>query len=269
MAVRLQRQDILFAHLALNIAQGLSGTTRQVGAAIVDHFNKKTGRCDPSLERIATLLGLSKTTVHEATAALDREALIKKESHGGRHHSASYIPNWDKFRAIVADWNIRMRVLAPPPKRESPRFAKRRSLSSPNGESDVRQTAKQTFRKNLPKEPGVVDGSDSKSGMKSWKGVASPLTQYDVVHALERTKRDSSRSAAAQAAADRKLARGINSIANPKLREAAWLREMGETIVVSEEVELSGTSRRCARKVAGPSGSKTVCGRAKPDKSPA
>lgn len=106
----------------------------------------------------------------------------------------------------------------------------------------------------------MVDGSDSKSGMKPWNGVAGPLTKHDVVHAWERTKQHSSRSAAAQAAADRKLARDINSIANPKLREAAWLREMGETAVVGEEVERSGTSRRCALKVAGPSGTKTGCG---------
>ncbi len=54
----LQENDILFAHKALNIMSGLTEATRRVAGAIIDHFNKQTGQCDPSIERLATLLVL-------------------------------------------------------------------------------------------------------------------------------------------------------------------------------------------------------------------
>ena len=59
----LEENDVLFAHKALTLMAGLSDATKRVAGAIIDHFNKRTGQCDPSIERLATLLSLgSKVT---------------------------------------------------------------------------------------------------------------------------------------------------------------------------------------------------------------
>mgnify|MGYP002622661614 CR=1 FL=1 len=54
---RLAKTDVMFAHMALHLAAGLSPSARRVGAAIIEHYNKKTGQCDPSIERLARIYG--------------------------------------------------------------------------------------------------------------------------------------------------------------------------------------------------------------------
>lgn len=106
----LEENDILFAHKALNVMAGLSDATKRVAGAIIDHFNKRTGQCDPSIERLARLLGMDEKTVRRATAILDEKQIVGKTSHGGKAHRASYLPNWELFRAVVADWDARMKT---------------------------------------------------------------------------------------------------------------------------------------------------------------
>ncbi|MEW9617174.1 helix-turn-helix domain-containing protein [Shinella sp. S4-D37] len=106
----LEENDILFAHKALNVMAGLTEATKRVAAAIIDHFNKRTGQCDPSIERLATLLGIDRATVIRATEKLHELGYVEKMSHGGKAHRASYLPNWDGFRAIVEDWDARMKT---------------------------------------------------------------------------------------------------------------------------------------------------------------
>ena len=108
---RLRQNDVLFAHKALNIVPGLSEANRRVAGAIIDHFNKKNGQCDPGIKRLCKLLGLNRATVIRSTEKLHEEGFIKKESHGGKSHRASYRPNWDYFRHIVQRWDERMRDL--------------------------------------------------------------------------------------------------------------------------------------------------------------
>lgn len=45
---RFQENDILFAYKALNFVPGLSANARRVAGATIDHFNRKSGQCDPS-----------------------------------------------------------------------------------------------------------------------------------------------------------------------------------------------------------------------------
>ena len=104
-----EENDILFAHKALSIMAGLSDAAKRVAGAIIDHFNKRTGQCDPSIERLATLLGIDRATVIRATEKLHELGFIEKTSHGGKAHRAAYLPNWDMFRAIVEDWDARMK----------------------------------------------------------------------------------------------------------------------------------------------------------------
>ncbi|MDX3976562.1 helix-turn-helix domain-containing protein [Shinella sp.] len=105
----LNRNDVLFAHKAINILPGLTEATRRVAGAIVDHFNKQDGRCFPSIDRLAWLLGIDRATVIRATDKLHRQGYVRKVSHGGQAHCARYFPNWNTFREKVAEWDARMK----------------------------------------------------------------------------------------------------------------------------------------------------------------
>ncbi|WP_420413080.1 helix-turn-helix domain-containing protein [Roseibium sp.] len=106
----LKQNDILFAHKALGLMPDLSAATRRVAAAIIDHFNKRTGQCDPSIGRLMKLLKISRAAVIRATNELDGLGLIEKKSHGGKSHRTAYLPNWPLFRAFVGDWDAGMKA---------------------------------------------------------------------------------------------------------------------------------------------------------------
>lgn len=95
----------LLAHKAINLANDLSGTERQVVGAIVDHFNRKTQQCDPAIASIAALLGLSERTVLRAVKSLDAKGYVRKTRHGGKFHRNSYELIWSRFEACDAKWN--------------------------------------------------------------------------------------------------------------------------------------------------------------------
>lgn len=96
--------DMLLAFKALALADSLTDAARRVGAAIIDHFNRKTGQCDPSVEGLSRMLGLSRATVLRATALLHDAGLILKTSHGGHSHRCGYAPQWSVFRRMDAAW---------------------------------------------------------------------------------------------------------------------------------------------------------------------
>ena len=48
--------DTLLAFKAIALMPKLSAAERRVAAAIVDHFRRGDGRCDPGVERLANLL---------------------------------------------------------------------------------------------------------------------------------------------------------------------------------------------------------------------
>ncbi|MBM3091129.1 hypothetical protein GFB56_09900 [Ensifer sp. T173] len=101
--------DVAVARRALGLSAGISGGALNVGFALLEHFNRKTGQCDPSVARLSTMLGLGEATVKRATKELcDVHELFRKRSHGGMSHRASYQPNWAKMRRILADWERRM-----------------------------------------------------------------------------------------------------------------------------------------------------------------
>ncbi|MFN4169966.1 MAG: helix-turn-helix domain-containing protein [Pannonibacter phragmitetus] len=96
--------DMLLAFKALALADSLTDAARRVGAAIIDHFNRQTGQCDPSVEGLSRMLGLSRATVLRATALLHDAGLILKTSHGGHAHRCGYAPQWAVFRRMDAAW---------------------------------------------------------------------------------------------------------------------------------------------------------------------
>lgn len=147
---RLQENDILFAYKALNIMPGLSSNTRRVAGLLIDHFNRKTGQCDPSISRLARILDIDPATVKRATAELcsDDCGLFEKVSHGGLSHRASYLPNWARFREFVTDLGARMKTGEGPAK-----GAKLRCSRAQNCAVKGRKTAPQTNLINQSNKP--------------------------------------------------------------------------------------------------------------------
>ena len=96
--------DTFVAHKAISLAEDLTGTEKRVAATIIDHFNRKTGRCDPALGSIARLLGLSRRTIIRAVGSLVLKGYIRKTRHGGYFHRNSYQPIWSRFRTNAAKW---------------------------------------------------------------------------------------------------------------------------------------------------------------------
>lgn len=99
--------DSLIAHKAINLCDDLSGSEKRVAAAIIDHFNRKTGQCDPALGSLARLLGIHRRTVIRAVSALVAKGYLRKDRHGGHFHRNQYEPVWSRFRAKEAGWNGR------------------------------------------------------------------------------------------------------------------------------------------------------------------
>lgn len=109
--MKLETLDVLIAHKVINLDAELSGADKAVAAAIVEHFNRTTGRCDPSLHRIARLLGLSERTVIRSTNRLAKAGLVLKARHQGHFSCNSYLPNWSYFRRRHNEWKQRFKLL--------------------------------------------------------------------------------------------------------------------------------------------------------------
>jgi len=105
--MRPQRLDITLAFKAISLSDVLSGTEKQVAAAIVDSFNFHTEQCDPSFDRIAHLIGKSRRTVIRSVMRLEKIGLLIKARHGGGFHRNSYQPSWPFFRSLEAKWKAR------------------------------------------------------------------------------------------------------------------------------------------------------------------
>ena len=100
--------DILLAFKAFGLARELKDSDRRVGCALLDHYNKKTTQCDPSLDTLAALVGVSRRSVIRSVNRLVRHGFFCKARHGGKYHRNSYEPAWERLRAVETWWrNIR------------------------------------------------------------------------------------------------------------------------------------------------------------------
>ncbi|MEM6383440.1 MAG: helix-turn-helix domain-containing protein [Pseudomonadota bacterium] len=140
--------NTLAAHMMLGLHPELSAADKRVGIAIIEHFNRKDGRCNPSIARLSKLLDLPDKTVRRATAKLHSLKLILKVSHGGRSGTARYIPQWDVFASLKADWEAKFS--------SKPARTDRTKLTGTTGQECPKQPDKnvrQTQRTNPKKEP--------------------------------------------------------------------------------------------------------------------
>ncbi len=152
-----EKGDMLFAHAALNLAPGLSLKARRVGGALLEHFNTKTGRCDPGIKRLQSLLGMARTAVVEAIKELCRDdtGFFTKRTHGGRHNTNFYLPRWGRFRAVVAEFKAQMNGATE--EKSAEKLCQKPGIGcAGNPALDVPETRQQTLLKNSPKEPPAV-----------------------------------------------------------------------------------------------------------------
>jgi hypothetical protein len=80
----------------------------------LEHFNRKTGRCDPSIGRIARLLGINTRTVIRSIRHLEDAGLMRKHRHGGNLNRNQYDPDWLKLAELEAAWNARFKGFSAP-----------------------------------------------------------------------------------------------------------------------------------------------------------
>jgi len=108
----LQPNDILLAFKHISLSEELNGTEKQFAGFLVDSYNRKTGRCDPSEETAAFLLQKSVRTIVRAGNKLVHLRLFIRRKHAGHNHCNSYLPNWEFFRESEERFKIRRRERA-------------------------------------------------------------------------------------------------------------------------------------------------------------
>ncbi|KAA0078149.1 helix-turn-helix domain-containing protein [Tardiphaga sp. P9-11] len=102
-----EKYDIMFAMKAIGLSEQLSGSDKQVAFAILDHYNRRTGRCDPSRETLSKLVNITPRTVSRSISKLTGTRLFKIARHGGYYNCNSYCPNWRLYRELEEVWKKR------------------------------------------------------------------------------------------------------------------------------------------------------------------
>lgn len=135
--------DTLLAIKVLSLVDGLNTNDRRVAAVLLEHYNRLTTRCDPGLERIAALIGVSTRTVIRSNKRLERAGLFRKVRHGGHGNCNSYEPAWTRFAQHEASWRKKM-------KGAEARVASVSPAAWQSGHVRGDGAVTQTFRTNLP-----------------------------------------------------------------------------------------------------------------------
>ncbi len=96
----------------------LPASAKTVGGILLDHVNWKLGenyRCDPGIERLCELSGLSRSNVQEALNRLAADAIIVIHVHGGIGRRNAYEFVWDEIRARDAETQMALKTGRQPP----------------------------------------------------------------------------------------------------------------------------------------------------------
>ncbi|WP_081494398.1 helix-turn-helix domain-containing protein [Bradyrhizobium genomosp. III] len=104
-----EKYDTTLALKAIGLSDQLNKTEKRVAVALLDHFNRKTARCDPSQQTIAALLGVDRKTVNRAIKKIVRLGYFNSLRHRGSRHCNSYQPCWHRFRADEEKWTTNRR----------------------------------------------------------------------------------------------------------------------------------------------------------------
>jgi len=246
------KRDKAIAHKALNIARGLSSADKAVAGALIDHFSNIDGQCDPSIARLATLLGIDEKTVRRATNELcGAHKLFVRASHGGKSSRASYTPQWSEFRAIVSDWDRRMRTGSGPDDDEDNR-AEMSGCTGQKCPSTQGKNVLQTYYKNPSKKP-ISLKPPSETAEEPIERSSSELPSHGLLNgkdeksidrnylSRERGPTGASHAEAAWSAAEYRLDNAIAEMDGPaKVAVWAWLDEASLKAAIRAETQRRG-----------------------------
>src|SRR5580700_4547746 len=93
-----KKLDTILALKAICLTDKLNGTEKRIAVALLDHFNRTTGRCDPSYETLAELLGINRRTVGRGVTKIVKTRFFSMVRHGGIRNCNSYQPSWSLYR---------------------------------------------------------------------------------------------------------------------------------------------------------------------------
>ena len=103
--MRANTSDQAVAYKVIGLSGKLSKDDKCVAAALVSHFNRRTGQCDPSVRRLSKLLGIHVRSVGRATKKLVAEGLFKKDINGSYSNRNAYQPVWSRFHDLNDEWD--------------------------------------------------------------------------------------------------------------------------------------------------------------------
>lgn len=100
---------VAIAHKVISFARDLTPSAKKVAATLLEHRNRRSGRCDPSGATLAGACGLGARTVKRAVEKLAKSKIFLVDRHGGLAHRNSYRINFaevarrnDEMRADIA-----------------------------------------------------------------------------------------------------------------------------------------------------------------------
>jgi hypothetical protein len=96
--------DTTLALKAISLTDRLNGTEKRIAAALLDHYNRTTGRCDPSYETLAGLLNINRRTVGRGVTKIVKVGFFSMVRHGGIYKTNSYQPSWSFIRDLEERW---------------------------------------------------------------------------------------------------------------------------------------------------------------------
>jgi predicted transcriptional regulator len=159
--------DTLLAAKVLGLVPGLTANDRRVATVLLEHFNRRTERCDPGLERIAALLGISERTVMRANRKLEAAGLFRKTRHGGYSNRNSYEPNWARFAEFETAWRQKLKTRSQlRVSKESPTTGQPCHLPSDN---PVTQTCNNNLSQQTYSSGHPIRAREAEQGFAPWK----------------------------------------------------------------------------------------------------
>ncbi len=149
-------RDLAIATKVAATPGSLSTAARDTLSVLLEHFNRKTSRCDPGYGRLAAIAGCSRRRMMRGVAQLAQLGLICKKRHGGLSQRNSYEFLWPRFREIEVGRQAHFRSGGRPPAvtAVSPEPGQSCHLSGDTGGA-------QTFLKNPFEEPSAVEPDPS------------------------------------------------------------------------------------------------------------
>jgi hypothetical protein len=146
---------------ALASIRGLPPAAIRVALRLLDHYNCRTGRCNPSVETLAEATGLDSRTVSRAVGRLEALGLFHVTRRPGRHRSNAYKPDFARLIAKIPTISSGFRV-------EADESAQSPAVRSGNTDSMIPETPvewpdktiKETIKKHGEATPsiGAVQG---------------------------------------------------------------------------------------------------------------